>query len=144
MYNNSTEIGPTNINAGVIVALHSWLGNRCVRVSVFCSKSCVFLAVSGQIWQNFLVTNDLTKLLLIWFTGSWETQLLKGKVTNPHTTISKPGHKVSLAHKIPKDWYSESDTEPKIAIEPGSNFCVNTAIPCTTLRQHNRYPLNNN
>ena len=29
------------------------LGNRCVRVSVFGSKSCVFLAVCGQIWKNF-------------------------------------------------------------------------------------------
>ena len=30
------------------------LGNQGVRVSVFCSKSCVFLAVCGQIWQiNF-------------------------------------------------------------------------------------------
>ena len=29
------------------------LGNRCDRVSVFGSKSCVFLAVCGQIWQNF-------------------------------------------------------------------------------------------
>ena len=30
--------------------------------------------------------------MLIWSTKSWETQLLKGKVTNPHTAISKPVH----------------------------------------------------
>ena len=32
------------------------LGNRCVRVSVFGSKSCVSLAVCGQIWQKILGT----------------------------------------------------------------------------------------
>ena len=35
------------------------LGNRLVRVSVFGSKSCVFLAVCGQIWQKILGTYDL-------------------------------------------------------------------------------------
>ena len=72
------------------------LGNCRVRVSVFGSKSCIFLAVCGQIWLKILGTYDLrsslkyTKFLLIWSTESWETQLLKGKVTNPHTAISKP------------------------------------------------------
>ena len=76
----------------------SRLGNRCDMVSVFGSKSCVFLAVCGQIWKKFWGTYDLrssqkyTKFLLIWSTGSWETQLLKGKVTNPITAISKPGN----------------------------------------------------
>ena len=69
------------------------LGNRRVRVSVFGSKSCVFLAVCEQIWPKILGTYDLrsslkyTKFLLIWSTESWETQLLKGKVTNPHAGI---------------------------------------------------------
>ena len=35
------------------------LGNRLVRVSVFGSKSCVFLAVCGQIWPKILGTFDL-------------------------------------------------------------------------------------
>ena len=35
------------------------LGNRLVRVSVFGSKSYVFLAVCGQIWPKFLGTFDL-------------------------------------------------------------------------------------
>ena len=39
--------------------LISRLGNRGDRVSVFGFKSCVFLAVCGQIWQNFLGTYDL-------------------------------------------------------------------------------------
>ena len=30
--------------------------------------------------------------MLIWSTESWETQLLKVKVTNPHTAIPKPAH----------------------------------------------------
>ena len=34
-------------------------GNRLVRVSVFGSKSCVFLAVCGQIWPKFLGAFDL-------------------------------------------------------------------------------------
>ena len=35
------------------------LGNRCLRVSVFGSKSCVFLAVCGEIWQKNFGTYDL-------------------------------------------------------------------------------------
>ena len=30
--------------------------------------------------------------------------------------------KVSLADKIPKNWFSEPDTEPKIATEPGASI----------------------
>ena len=37
----------------------SGLWKRCVRFSVFRSKSCVFLAVCGQIWEFFLETYDL-------------------------------------------------------------------------------------
>ena len=35
------------------------LGNRRVKFSVFGSKSCVFLAVCGQIWPKILGTYDL-------------------------------------------------------------------------------------
>ena len=65
------------------------LGNRCLRVSVFGSKSCVFLAVCGQIWQKFVGTYDFrssskyTQFLLIWSTESWEKQQLKGKKCQP-------------------------------------------------------------
>ena len=74
------------------------LGNCGVRVSVFGFKNWFFLAVYGQIWQKLLGTYDprssekYTKFLLIWSTESWETQLLKGTVTNPHAVIPRPEH----------------------------------------------------
>ena len=51
-----------NQNFGLIVYLMVRLGNLCVRVSVFGSKSCVFLAVCGQIWQKILGTQVKLKV----------------------------------------------------------------------------------
>ena len=44
---------------GVQIGEMTRLGNRLVRVSVFGSKSCVFLAVCGQIWPKILGTYAL-------------------------------------------------------------------------------------
>ena len=63
MYNKrTTPITWLKVNiskTSAIKTLMGRLGNRGDRVSVFGSKSCVFLAVCGQIWQIILGTFDL-------------------------------------------------------------------------------------
>ena len=42
--------------------------------------------------------------------------------------------KASFAHKIPTNWFSEPDTEPKIATKPGSSELLRRySQPCHTL-----------
>ena len=62
-FGRSPSVGSGGVSLGVFggkcTSLKIRLGNRGDRVSVFGSKSCVFLVVCGQIWQKILGTCDL-------------------------------------------------------------------------------------
>ena len=77
----------------------SWtgLGIKAWGLVFFASKVC-FL---GRLWTDLVKkigayelssNSKYSKFLQIWSTETWETQLLKEKVTNPHASIPSPVH----------------------------------------------------